>query len=447
VIEFTQSPSKQTDFLCRWLPFMTLGASIKNSRLERFYQKSIEERLKIVKEWAALDQTDYQAIVDGGLTSQVAECLIENAIGVFSLPMGIATNFLINGTEHLVPMVIEEPSVIAACSFAAKLARSGGGFVAWADEPVMIGQIQTLHLPDVDAAAATIMLHQDELLRIANAAHPNLAERGGGARAIEARIVRSSAVGPMLIVHLLIDVRNAMGANIVNTAAEAVAPSIEALTGGRVLLRILSNLTDHRMAGARCRIPMAALATETLDGRSVAEGVVGAWAMADADPYRAATHNKGVMNGIDAVLLATGNDWRAIEAGAHAYAAREGRYGSLTQWKIEEKPASQIQNPAQVSGVVSTEKANGGGGDSFAGAELVGEIRLPMALGTVGGTTKAHPTARAAVKILGVQSAQELAGVVAAVGLAQNFSAIRALATEGIQKGHMRLHARKFRAA
>jgi hydroxymethylglutaryl-CoA reductase len=419
----------------------------KTSRLERFYEKTIAERLKMVTEWASLDQTDYQALADGGLTSQTADCLIENAIGVYSLPLGIATNFLVNETEYLIPMVIEEPSVVAACSFAAKLARSGGGFAAWADEPVMIGQIQTLDVPDVDSAAETIMHHQDELLCIANAAHPNLVARGGGARRIEARIVRASPAGPMLIVHLLIDVRDAMGANIVNTAAEALAPRIEALTGGRVLLRILSNLTDHRMAGARCRIPTAALTTETLDGRSVAEGVAAAWAMADADPYRAATHNKGVMNGIDAVLLATGNDWRAIEAGAHAFAARDGRYGSLTTWTLQENSRSQFLNPNQFSGDVRTGNTNSSGNGHSADAELVGEIRLPMALGTVGGATKVHPTARAAMKILGVHSAQELAGVVAAVGLAQNLSAIRALATEGIQRGHMRLHARKFQPA
>jgi hydroxymethylglutaryl-CoA reductase len=342
-------------------------------------------------------------------------------------------------------MAIEEPSVIAACSFAAKLTRTGGGFVSWSDEPVMMGQIQILQLSDVDTAAETITLHADELLRIADASHPNLLARGGGARSLEMRIVRTSAVGPMLIVHLLMDVRDAMGANIINTAAEAMAPRIEALTGGRVLLRILSNLTDHRMAGARCGIPISALATEQLDGRSVAEGVVAAWAMADADPYRAATHNKGVMNGIDAVLLATGNDWRAIEAGAHAFAAREGRYGSLTRWTLQEIPNA--DDVSTGSGPVATTGAHAGVNGHAGEAQLVGEIKLPMALGTVGGMTKAHPTARAAMKILGVQSAQELAGVVAAVGLAQNLSAIRALATEGIQKGHMRLHARKFQPA
>jgi hydroxymethylglutaryl-CoA reductase len=429
---------------------MTNMPSGKSSRIERFYEKSIEERGRIIREWACLSQTDYDALVGGGLSPQSADSLIENAIGVYSLPLGIATNFLINQTEYLIPMAIEEASVVAACSFAAKLARLGGGFVSWADEPVMTGQIQVLQLPDVDAAAETITLHAAELLRTANASHPNLVARGGGARSLEARIVRTSAVGPMLIVHLLMDVRDAMGANIINTAAEALAPRIEALTGGRVLLRILSNLSDHRMAGARCGIPLSALATEQLDGRSVAEGVVAAWAMADADPYRAATHNKGVMNGIDAVLLATGNDWRAIEAGAHAFAAREGRYGSLTRWTIQEHPqpdgVSNGNGTAATAGALAGANGHAVETQDFA-SQLVGEIKLPLALGTVGGTTKAHPTARAAMKILGVQSAQELAGVVAAVGLAQNFSAIRALATEGIQKGHMRLHARKFQTA
>src|ERR1700694_3050199 len=234
VILFTQSPSARGGFSFAGYPIMTNKPSGKSSRLERFYDKSLEERGRIIREWACLSQTDYDALATGGLSPQSSASLIEKEIGIYSLPLGIATNFLINQTEYLIPMVIEEPSVIAACSFAAKLARSGGGFVAWADDPVMIGQIQTLHVPDVDAAAETIMLHQDELLRIANAAHPNLVARGGGARAIEARRGRSSAAGPMLIVHLLIDVRNAMGANIVNTSAEAVAPHIEALTGGHV---------------------------------------------------------------------------------------------------------------------------------------------------------------------------------------------------------------------
>ncbi len=404
---------------------------MKSSRLEAFYRKPLAERASLVTDWAVLDDADALAIQDGGLETSAADKMVENAIGVFSLPLGVVTNFQINGKDYLIPMVIEEPSVIAACSFAAKLARAGGGFEAWATEPLMLSQIQVLDVPDLDAATRAILEHKLDLMQQADAAHPNLVARGGGTRDIEARILRDTAVGAMLIVHLLIDVRDAMGANIVNSAAESLAPTIEALTGGRVLLRILSNLSDRRMAGARCRIPLDALATDTLDGKSVAEGIVAAWAFADADPYRAATHNKGVMNGIDAVLLATGNDWRAIEAGAHAYAARDGQYRSMTTWRI--------------GGWGTETKDNGNGQAPVSGLpSIMGSIELPMAIGTVGGMTKLHPTARAAMKILDVQSAQELAGVIAAVGLAQNFAAIRALATEGIQKGHMRLHARRL---
>ncbi|MCA1553576.1 MAG: hydroxymethylglutaryl-CoA reductase, degradative, partial [Chloroflexi bacterium] len=309
---------------------------MKSSRLEGFYRRPLAERAQLITEWAALDQDDVTAVQSGGLAPDAADTMVENAVGVFSLPLGIATNFLINGEGYLIPMVIEEPSVIAACSFAAKLARSGGGFQAWASEPLMISQIQVLDVPDFDRAAHAILVHKHELMQQADATHPSLVARGGGARDIEVRRLMQTAVGPMLIVHLVLDVRDAMGANIVNTAAEALAPTIEQLTGGRVLLRILSNLSDRRMAGARCRIPFDALATDALDGRSVAEGIVAAWAFADADPYRAATHNKGVMNGIDAVLLATGNDWRAIEAGAHAYAARDGQYRSMTTWTTDD---------------------------------------------------------------------------------------------------------------
>jgi hydroxymethylglutaryl-CoA reductase len=419
----------------------------KSSRLEGFYKKPLLDRANAVASWADLNQTDYAALGNGGLNPDMADRLIENAIGLYSLPMGVATNFVVNGKEYLIPMVIEEPSVVAACSFAAKLARAGGGFTAWADEPIMIAQIQVLDVPNLDLAAERIMACQQDLRRQADVAHPNLVARGGGTRNVEVRILRETAAGPMLVVHLLIDVRDAMGANIVNTAAEALAPSIEALTGGRVLLRILSNLTDQRLAGARCTIPLAELKTDMLEGAAVAEGVVAAWALADADPYRAATHNKGVMNGIDAVLLATGNDWRAIEAGAHAYAVRDCRYASLTKWHVHMPGGNGHNNNRAPKSPKPNSQPQTGVAETLLQLRdvpaLVGEITLPMAIGTVGGTTKVHPSARAAMKILGVQSAQELAGVIAAVGLAQNFSAIRALATEGIQKGHMRLHARK----
>ncbi len=418
----------------------------KSSRLEGFYKKSLAERAELVKQWAALDETDYQAMQDGGLSPTRADSLVENAIGVYSLPLGIATNFQINGQDYLIPMVIEEPSVVAACSFAAKLARAGGGFQAWADEPLMIAQIQVLNVCELEDASQKVLAGKSELLQQANAVHSSLVARGGGARDIEVRILPETAIGPMLIVHLLVDVRDAMGANTVNTAAEALAPAIEALTGGRVLLRILSNLADRRLAGARCKIPFDALTTAELNGSIVAEGIVAAWAFADADPYRAATHNKGVMNGIDAVLLATGNDWRAAEAGAHAYVTYDGHYGSLTKWSIEQgKLGETAQRPRSEAERVGGNQGDKGdqGDQGDQGEVLVGEIELPMAIGTVGGATKAHPAARAAMKILNVQSAQELAGVIAAVGLAQNLAAIRALATEGIQKGHMRLHARK----
>ena len=304
-----------------------------SSRLEGFYKHPLNSRAHIVMDWAMLSDDEQAALHSGGLSLTLADSMVENAIGLYSLPIGVATNFYINDKDYLIPMVIEEPSVIAACSFAAKLARTGGGFKTWADEPVMIAQIQVLELGDLEQARQVIMTHKAELMAQADALHPNIVARGGGARDIEVRILQT-AIGPMLIVHLLYDVCDAMGANVVNTSAEALAPTIEALTGGRVLLRILSNLSDRRMAGARCQIPFEALTTKELDGAEVAAGIVAAWAFADADPYRATTHNKGVMNGIDAVLLATGNDWRAIEAGAHAYAARNGHYGSLTKWSI-----------------------------------------------------------------------------------------------------------------
>ncbi len=402
---------------------------MKSSRLEGFYRKPLAERSQLVIDWAGLSSIDAAALQSGGLEVGAADRMVENAVGIFSLPMGIATNFCVNGKDRLIPMVIEEPSVVAACSFAAKLALSGGGFEAWASEPLMISQIQVLDMPDLERAAENVRAHKAELMRQADAVHAGLVARGGGARDVEVRTLRDTAAGPMLVVHLVIDVRDAMGANVVNTAAETLAPAIEALTGGRVLLRILSNLSDRRVAGARCCMPCDALGTAELSGETVAGGVVAAWAFADADPYRAATHNKGVMNGVDAVLLATGNDWRAIEAGAHAYAARDGRYRSLTRWSIR-------ANPQPLAG-------EGSAGTKY----LVGEIELPMAIGTVGGMTRLHPAARAAMKILDVDSAQELAGIIAAVGLAQNFAAIRALATEGIQKGHMRLHARRLEQA
>jgi hydroxymethylglutaryl-CoA reductase len=343
--------------------------------------------------------------------------MIENALGIYPLPLGIATNFRVNARDYLVPMVIEEPSVVAAVSGAARLFRAGGGFTASSDEPVMIGQLQVLDLPDLDAAMAALRDHEAALLAAADAAGGSIVRRGGGARGLELRPFPDTPLGPMLIVHLLFDCRDAMGANAINTAAEALAPQVERVTGGRVNLRILSNLADRRRARAAGMIPAESLATDTLTGPDVARAIVEAGTFAAVDPYRAATHNKGIMNGIDAVVIATGNDWRAVEAGAHAYAARDGTYTSLTRWWQDDA------------------------------GNLHGAIELPLALGTVGGATRVHPAARVALRILDVESARQLAEVVAAVGLAQNLAAMRALATEGIQRGHMSLHARQLAVA
>ena len=344
----------------------------------------------------------------GGLDLSVANRMIENVIGTFGLPLGIATNFLINGKEYLIPMVIEEPSVVAAASNAARMTREGGGIFSISTEPVMIGQVQVVGIKDIEGARFDILKVKDEILRMANEKDPVLVSLGGGAKDLEAKVVNSPE-GPMLIVHLLVDVRDAMGANAVNTMAEAVAPYISQITGGKVYLRILSNLADRRLVRAKTVVPK-----DAVGGEEVAKGIVYAWAFAAADPYRAATHNKGIMNGVDAVVIATGNDWRAVEAGAHAYAARNGRYEPLSRWELDEH------------------------------GNLVGTLEMPLALGIVGGATKTNPLARICLKILRVKTASELAEVVGAVGLAQNLAALRALAAEGIQRGHMSLHAKNI---
>lgn len=389
-----------------------------SSRIAGFYNLSGAERLRLVADWAALNAEE-QAVLSGilGLDVEHGAAMIENVIGIYGLPLGIATNFTVNGRDVLVPMVIEEPSVVAGASLAARLARVGGGFSASADEPVMIGQLQVMGLDDLETAQTRLLAEKAALLALAHTVDPVLAQLGGGARDLEVRLLPETPAGPMLIVHLLYDVRDAMGANAINTACERLAPEIERLTGGKVFLRILSNLADRRLARAGVVIPESALAFGSFSGETVALGIEQAWAFAAADPYRAATHNKGIMNGIDAVVLATGNDWRAVEAGAHAYAAREGRYTSLSTWQRDGQ------------------------------GNLVGSLELPLALGIVGGATRVHPTARVALKILGVQTARELAEIVASVGLAQNLAALRALATEGIQKGHMSLHARQVAMA
>ncbi len=401
----------------------------KSSRLSGFYNLSPAERRHIVADWAALSPEQFTAIEEllqspGGLTLEQADKMVENVVGTYALPLGIATNFMVNGRDVLVPMVIEEPSVVAGASFAARLARAGGGFHAETTEPLMIGQIQVLDLADVGAAAARVVADKQRLLDLANSTDPVVVSLHGGARDVVVRPIPASPVGPMLVVHLIYDCRDAMGANMVNTACEALAPVVEEITGGRANLRILSNLADRRLARARCVVPASALETEALSGELVARRIVEAWALAAVDPYRAATHNKGIMNGVDAVVIATGNDWRAVEAGAHAYAARDGLYRSLSTWSF-------------VPGDPATGK----------GPALVGELELPLALGTVGGATRVHPLARFSLQLMGVQTARELAEVVAAVGLAQNLAAIRALATEGIQRGHMALHARQVAIA
>jgi hydroxymethylglutaryl-CoA reductase len=343
--------------------------------------------------------------------------MIENVIGTYSLPLGLAVNFQVNGRDVLVPMAIEEPSVVAGASFMAKLAREGGGFRAETTPPEMIAQIQILDVADLEAARRAVEAERESILAEADAVDPIIRKLGGGARDVQVRLLPETPVGPMLVIHLVYDTRDAMGANAANTAAERLAPRLERLTGGRVHLRILTNLADRRLARAHCTIPEAALAFGEFSGERVRDGIIEAWAFAAADPYRAATHNKGIMNGVDAVVIATGNDWRAVEAGAHAYAARSGRYTSLSRWSRGEE------------------------------GSLGGLLEMPMAVGIVGGATQVHPGARAALQLMGVKTARELAEVIVSVGLAQNLAALRALATEGIQRGHMGLHARQVAMA
>jgi hydroxymethylglutaryl-CoA reductase len=388
-----------------------------SSRIPGFHKKKITERQKDLVEIAGLGSSDIDSLDRGGIDLPTAERMIENVAGLYSLPLGIATNFLVNGRDVLVPMVIEEPSVVAGASFMARLAREGGGFTAEADEPRMIGQIQVMEAGDLAAAEEALRAHRAEILSEAGAADPVLARAGGGPRDIEVRKIESSPAGPFLVLHLILDVRDAMGANAVNTACERVAPLVERITGGRVRLRILSNLADRRLARARCVVPAEALAFEGWSGEAVRDGILEACAFATVDPHRAATHNKGILNGVDAVVLATGNDWRAVEAGAHAYAARGGSYTSLSKWERDSE------------------------------GRLAGFLEMPLAAGIVGGATRVHPVARASLKILGVATARELAEVIVSVGLAQNLAALRALATEGIQRGHMRLHARQVAIA
>ncbi|MGL4648859.1 MAG: hydroxymethylglutaryl-CoA reductase, degradative [Caldilineaceae bacterium] len=428
----------------------------RSSRLSGFYQKSIAERVAVVAEWAALTPAEVALLADG-LSVAEADKMVENVVGRYSLPLGIATNFLLNGEDFLVPMVIEEPSVVAAVSFAARLARTGGGFRTGSSEPIMVAQVQLLDVPDADVAAARIMAARAELLDLADTS-PTIRRLGGGPRGISVRRLPQTPTGPMLIVHLHVDVRDAMGANVVNTAAEAIAPVLERLSGGRALLRILTNLTDERRAWAAVTIPARAFANEDFDGAEVVANIAHANAFAVADPYRAATHNKGILNGVDAVALATGNDWRAIEAGAHAWAAREGRYKALTDWRVLEGPAQHPVPPLPVAhapvahgtmAVAGSGLQTTGSGPTYDGPwpALYGRLEMPLSVGTVGGATRTHPVAPLALRVLGNPGARKLAEVMVAVGLAQNLAALRALATEGIQRGHMSLHARQVAVA
>jgi hydroxymethylglutaryl-CoA reductase len=389
---------------------------MEGSKLSGFYKKPPEERLNILKE--IIELTDEEVGIlkkTGAIRMETADRMIENVVGTSELPFGLGLHFLINGKDYVIPMCIEEPSVVAAASFAAKLARPEG-FETSSDDPVMIGQIQILGFKDFDTAKKSILEKKEKILSKANERDSVLVSFGGGAKDLEVRKINSE-LGDMLVVHLLVDVRDAMGANAVNTMCEGISPLLEELTGGYVRLRIISNLADKRLARARAVWKKEALENSTkglMKGEDVVKAILEAYHLAANDPYRCATHNKGIMNGVDAVVIATGNDFRAVEAGAHSFASMTGNYKPLTRYYKDKE------------------------------GDLVGEIELPIAVGTVGGATRTKPEAKVAIKILGVKTAKELSEVIAAVGLAQNFAALRALATEGIQRGHMSLHAKNL---
>ena len=384
----------------------------RSSDLQGFYKLPMEKRREIVKQYASLTDDEVKALANTGcLPPDLADHMIENVVGGYTYPLGIATNFRINGSDYLVPMALEEPSVVAAASNAAKMARVKGGFKVTNTGPVMIGQIQVVSVPHPESAKTKLEARKADLLKKANDQDPMLVSLGGGAKDLNVKVL-SSLKGPMVIAELIVNTGDAMGANAVNTMAEAVAPMVEEITGGRVFLRIISNLADRRLVRAT-----AVFEKEAIGGEDVVDGIVYAYAFADADPYRCATHNKGIMNGVIAVGIACGQDIRALEAGAHSYAARSGKYKPLTTW----------------------EKNRDG--------DLVGSLEMPMAVGLVGGAARTHPAARANIKILGVKTAIQLAEVMGAVGLAQNFAALRALASEGIQRGHMKLHAHNVAAS
>lgn len=384
-------------------------ASEFSSRISGFYRKPVDERIEIVAEKVGLTEEEIATLKSsGGLSIEAADRMTENVVGSIAYPFSVAVNFRVNDKDYLVPMAGEEPSVVAAASNMARLMRAGEGIVATTTDPIMIGQIQILEIPDMDKAIKAIEENKESLLAAANELDPVLVRFGGGAKDFELRPL-DTEIGPMLIVHLLVDCRDAMGANAVNTMAEALAPTLGELTGGRPLLRIISNLADKRLVTVK-----GVVKAEDIGGPEAVDNIIAAWAFADADPYRASTHNKGIMNGIAAVALAFAQDHRAIEAGAHAYAVKDGRYKSMSKWGKD------------------------------AEGNLTGEMTLPMAVGLVGGATRTHPMAQVARKILGVEQAVDLGKVMCAVGLAQNLGALRALTQEGIQAGHMRLHARNL---
>ena len=399
---------------CRLKSFDTDVTTV-DSKIPNFRELNPADRLAAVCSAAQLGKNELQALSgESSLPISLANGMIENVIGKFELPLGVAANFKINGKDYLIPMAVEEPSIIAAASYMAKIARQCDGFTTSSSSPVMRAQIQLIKVADPFGTRQKLFQAKEEIINLANSKDQVLLELGGGCKDIEAHVFEESPIGPMVVLHLLVDVRDAMGANTVNTMAELVAPLVEEISGATVRLRILSNLADRRLVRAHVELSPDALTSQQSDGLEVAEGIVEACALALVDPYRAATHNKGIMNGIDPVLVATGNDWRAVEAGAHAYAARNGQYESLSRWEINSKN------------------------------HLVGTLELPLAVGLVGGATRTHPSAQAAVKLMNVHTASELAEVIAAVGLAQNLAALRALSTEGIQKGHMALHARNI---
>ncbi|MBT2653254.1 hydroxymethylglutaryl-CoA reductase, degradative [Oceanobacillus sp. ISL-73] len=394
---------------------------MKSSRIPGFYNMSVDERRKLLKDNYDLTDEQMRNLSNNpSLSLDKANNMIENVVGTYELPLGMGLNFVINGKEYTVPMAIEEASVVASASHIAKIVRSAGGFEAKSRERLMIGQIQVVGCSDFKDAKQALLNQKDTLLSAANDAYPSIVKRGGGTRDLDVRILNedaNSTYSQMLVMHIYVDTCDAMGANMINTIVEAIAPIVEEITGGKVYLRILSNYADRSLASARCVIPPYLLTTGDFTGEEVRDGVIHAYEFAASDPYRAVTHNKGIMNGIDPIVIATGNDWRAVEAGAHAYAAKDGQYGSMTTWSEDEA------------------------------GNLVGEIELPMSVGIVGGATRVHPLAELSLSIMNIESAAELAEVIVSVGLAQNLGALKALATDGIQKGHMALHSRSVAIA